>query len=409
MSAQSMDQLYRRGVSITSYVTNACGQIEIETLSYTPTELISYSTAASPVPGGTSIDLPLPGGGADPRFSADSRFVAFESWPNLIYRHDLLGGWVTNITPQPEGSFTIYLTNRARFTNDLVCTNCRNPTLSADGRLVAYESLPVSGPIRNVSVKDLQTGQEELISVNLAGSGGGNGSSFTPLISYDARFVVFASQASDLVPGDNNRAMDIFVRDRLNHATHCLSRNLAGTGTGSRVSSNPIMSADGRTVAFQSFAGDLVPGDYNDTRDVFVVTLGGPDTDGDGMDDDWEMAYFNTLERDGSGDFDHDGASDLDEFRAGTNPTNDSSILRVLRLTTSVDSLTGRRSTVLLWSATPGRTYRVQFKSELNFPWRAVAGDITASSTSASLTDTVEAAPADFIRLHRFYRVMLVQ
>jgi hypothetical protein len=170
------------------------------------------------------------------------------------------------------------------------------------------------------------------------------------------------------------------------------------------------MSADGRTVAFQSFASDLVPGDYNDTRDVFVVTLGGPDTDGDHMDDDWEMAYFNTLDRDGSGDFDHDGASDLAEFRAGTNPANDASILRVLRLTTAVDqAVTGRRSTVLLWSATPGRTYRVQFKSDLNFQWLAVAGDVTASSTSASLTDTVEATPDDVMRPHRFYRVLLVQ
>src|SRR5262249_9056524 len=137
------------------------------------------------------------------------------------------------------------------------------------------------------------------------------------------------------------------------------------------------------------FASDLVPGDYNGTRDVFVVTLAGPDTDGDGMDDDWEMAYFGTLDRDGSGDFDHDGASDLAEFRAGTNPINDASVLRVLRLTTYMDQLVSqKRTTVLLWSAVPGRTYRVQIKPDLNAPWTAVASDILATATSASLTDT---------------------
>src|SRR6185503_15204419 len=109
-----------------------------------------------------------------------------------------------------------------------------------------------------------------------------------------------------------------------------LSRNFTGTATGNHLSSNPVLSADGRVVAFQSFASDLVPGDYNDTRDVFVVSLAGPDTDGDGLDDDWEMAYFSTLTRDGSGDFDGDGASDAQEFRAGTDPTNTGSVFRVL-------------------------------------------------------------------------------
>ena len=140
-----------------------------------------------------------------------------------------------------------------------------------------------------------------------------------------------------------------------------------------------------------------------------MVTLGGPDTDGDGMDDDWEMAYFNTLNRDGSGDFDHDGASDLAEFRAGTNPANDASILRVLTLTTAVDPLvTGRRSTVLLWSAIPGRTYRAQFKPDLDAPWTAVGADVIASSTSASVTDVIE---VNDVANHpqRFYRVLLVQ
>jgi len=363
--------------------------------------LISYTTTASSNLDGRSLELPLAGGAANPRFSADSRYVAFESATNLIYRHDLLSGFVSTFTEQ-DG---VLHTNLARLTNALVCTNCANPSLSSEGRYVAYESRPAVGGITNIFVKNIETGQSDLVSVNQTGGAGGNGSSFTPLLSYDARFVVFASKASDLVPGDNNRATDIFVRDRLNGVTHCLSCNWSGTGTGNRLSSNPILSADGRTVAFQSFASDLVHGDYNDTRDVFVVTLAGPDSEGDGMDDNWEMAYFSTLARDGSGDFDGDGASDLDEFRSGTNPANNNSILRVLRLTTSAMPSPGlMRTTVLLWSASPGKTYRVQFKEDINAPWADLPGDITAGGTSASTTHTA-AAPASV----GFYRVLLVQ
>jgi Tol biopolymer transport system component len=373
-----------------------------------PVRLISYTTARFPGQHGTSVQTPLASGAANPRFSADSRYVAFEGNVNLIYRHDLFGGWVTNLMLHPNPIFPSY-TNLARLTNDLVCSNCVSPSLSSDGRFVAYETLPGSGAARNVSVKDLQTGQEELISMNFTGSGGGNGPSFSSLISHDARFVVFASTASNLVPGDHNRATDIFVRDRLNRTTHSLSCNLAGTGTGNRVSSNPIMSADGRTVAFQSFASDIVPGDYNDTRDVFVVTLAGPDTDGDGMDDDWEMANFNTLERDGSGDFDHDGATDLAEFRAGTNPANDASILRVLSINPVHDSPYALREATLVWSAVPGRTYRLQFKDDAaRGAWMDVPGHVVASTTSASKTHTPTYYTGYFTN-RRFYRVLLVQ
>jgi Tol biopolymer transport system component len=350
---------------------------------------ISYSGSE-----GTNA-FPLSGGATNPVFSADARFVFFEgSSNNLIYRHDLLNDM------DDAGT--------ARRPNLVVCAGCANPSASSEGRFVAYESRPGPGGSTNVFVKDLASGQVEFISVSMAGTNG-NGPSFTPLLSHDARFVVFASKASDLVPGDNNRAMDIFVRDRLNGVTHCLSRNWNGTGTGNRVSSNPILSADGRTVAFQSFASDLIRGDYNDTRDVFVVTLGGPDTDSDGMEDDWEMAYFSTLARDGSGDFDNDGSNDLAEFRAGTNPANDASILRVLTLTTSLAAGPNpHRTTVLLWSASPGKTYRVQFKAGLDSTWTAVGADITAGSTTASLTDTVEAFDEPN-NPHRFYRVLLVQ
>ena len=150
-------------------------------------------------------------------------------------------------------------------------------------------------------------------------------------------------------------------------------------------------------------------GDYNDTRDVFVVTLGGPDNDGDGMEDDWEAAYFNTLARDGSGDFDNDGASDLDEFRAGTNPVNDASILRVLRLSTGIAQGSAQaRATVILWQAVPGRTYRVETKPDLDLPWVPAGAEVVATGTTASVTHEQDASGGENQR-HGFYRVVLVQ
>src|SRR5262249_10955937 len=137
--------------------------------------------------------------------------------------------------------------------------------------------------------------------------------------------------------------------------------------------------------AFQSFASDLTPDDFNDTRDLFVVTLGGLDSDGDGMEDDWEMAYFGTLARDGTGDFDGDGSSDLAEFRAGTDPTNMGSVFRVLMVTTTAGQPSGmERTTILWWNATPGRTYRVQTKETVEASWIDLPGEVVAAGTSAS-------------------------
>src|SRR6266540_1223635 len=352
--------------------------------------LISYRTTASLALDGRSLDQPWPTGGANPVFSADNRYVFFKDGvSNVIYRHDLQAADIVTLTVHKPG---IIFTNIARVTNLTVCAGCLNPSPDATGRLLAYET-PGTNGLTNIVLQDIVSGATELISVNLAGTGGGNGPSFTPLQSYDGRFVVFASKAGDLVANDTNRATDIFVRDRRARVTHCLSLNRFGTATGNRVSSNPVLSADGRSIAFQSFASDLVPGDYNDTRDVFLVTLGGPDTDGDGLDDDWEVAYFNDLSRDGAGDFDGDGANDADEFRAGTDPTNTGSVFRVISLTTEIASPAPiQRTATLLWAATPGRLYRVQAKpDDLSGPWIDLPGDVLATGTSATKTHVTSA------------------
>src|SRR2546430_5386307 len=112
-------------------------------------------------------------------------------------------------------------------------------------------------------LKDLQTGLSSLISLNRFGTGAGNGDSSSPLLSWDGRYVVFSSKASDLVDNDTNQTSDIFVRDRVLGTTLLVSLSVDGNRAGNGPSFNPVLAADGRTVLFQSFASDLIAGDYN--------------------------------------------------------------------------------------------------------------------------------------------------
>ncbi|MGR8999097.1 MAG: TolB family protein, partial [Gammaproteobacteria bacterium] len=100
-----------------------------------------------------------------------------------------------------------------------------------------------------------------------------NNNSYTPAITPDGRFVVFTSSASNLVPGDSNDANDIFVYDRETGITERVAIDSNGNQA-NRSSLNPSISADGRYVLFSSFASNLVAGDTNGELDVFVHNRG---------------------------------------------------------------------------------------------------------------------------------------
>jgi hypothetical protein len=230
-------------------------------------------------------------------------------------------------------------------------------------------------------------------------TGGGHGFSFSPIVSPEGTFVVFASRASDLVSNDTNGQTDVFLRDVRAQTTLLLSINANGSSSGNDLSSTPILSPDGRILVFGSFASDLVPGDYNQTRDVFVVRLASSDSDGDQMDDDWELTFFDTLNQDGTGDFDLDGLTDLDEFRAGTDPTNEQSVFRAITVRRM-----GGGSTTVLWAAIAGHSYQVEYKDAVgDSDWTALPGIVTARSGTGSYEDTTSNAVRQ-----RFYRVRLV-
>ncbi|WP_373537007.1 calcium-binding protein [Microcoleus sp.] len=207
----------------------------------------------------------------NPAISADGRFVAFESnSTNLvaadtnntsdIFLHDRLNGSTTRVSVDSTGLL-----------GDRPSTN---PSISADGRLIAFESNStnlVAGDSNNNSdifVHNIQTNTTTRLSINSTGTPGNIGS-FNPSISADGRFVAFDSLADNLVAADTNSTRDIFVHDIQTNTTTRVSVNSSGN-QGNFGSISAVISADGRFVAFQSNASNLVTGDTNGTSDIFV-------------------------------------------------------------------------------------------------------------------------------------------
>ncbi len=233
-----------------------------------------------------------------------------------------------------------------------------NPSLSADGRWLAFEgrasnfSTNSANSVSDIFLLDRTTQTVRLVSVNQAGSAGGNGPSSSPLVSSDGRYIVFNSRASDLVDGDTNGVADIFVADQVDGTIFGLS-SAVDAPTGNRISGNPFLGRDGRTVLFESFASNLGPGDLNQARDLFVLRL----------------------------------------------PDGPAGEFRILTLTSLQNG-----SVSIFWNALPGRKYRVEYKQALEEAiWQEISGDVVASGYTAMKIDATSGQSGN-----RLYRVHLL-
>ena len=208
-----------------------------------------------------------------PPLSYDGRYVAFYSEAtNLVARdtndvgdifvHDTQTGMTTRVSVGDKGTQA-----------DLESTF---PSLSGNGRYVAFSS-SASNLVKNdanrrpdVFVHDRETGVTERVSISSTGEES-HGISYTyhPSISSEGDVVVFASNAPNLVPADTNGTFDVFVRDRKAGTTTLVSVNADGK-QGNGPSLHGVVSGNGRYVAFQSRATNLVPDDTNGAEDVFV-------------------------------------------------------------------------------------------------------------------------------------------
>ncbi len=206
-----------------------------------------------------------------PSISGDGRYVAFSSWADNLAAGDI------------NGTGDIFVYDRQTGTIERVSVNDLGAggtdpsdfsSISGDGRYVAFESWAdnlVAGDNNDASdifVYDRQTDTIERVSVNNSGAEG-NWASYRSSINADGRYVAFESWADNLVAGDNNDASDIFVYDRQTDTIERVSVNNSGA-EGNWASNRPSINADGRYVAFMSAADNLVYGDSNGTNDIFV-------------------------------------------------------------------------------------------------------------------------------------------
>ena len=208
---------------------------------------------------------------SSPTISGDGRYVAFLSH-------------ATNLSQvNPPGFTNLYvkdrLTGATVWSSDIPNFGDAaevDAAISQDGRYVVFTTYKEPSPIGNfaqdVFVLDLTTGVFSPAST--AGSGAAaNDDSGEASISGDGRYVVFSSNATNLAAGDaNGFQADIFLKDMATGDIRLISNDVNGVG-GNKASGRPVISNDGRYVAFYSNANNLVAGDTNGATDVFRKDL----------------------------------------------------------------------------------------------------------------------------------------
>jgi archaellum component FlaF (FlaF/FlaG flagellin family) len=210
--------------------------------------------------------------------SDDGRFVSFRSLANNlvpgdsytpdIYVRDLVANTTIRVSVASDGT-------AANDTSEV-------GSISADGRYVSFQSLASNlipndtNGVPDIFVHDRITGMTTLVSKSTNGTQG-NSPSWLAAVSGDGQRVVFESLADNLVPQDKNLRMDIFVHDLSTGTTTCVSVSSGGV-QGNAESTTPDISADGRFVGYSSDASNLVAGDTNAERDIFLHSLDSGET-----------------------------------------------------------------------------------------------------------------------------------
>ncbi len=221
------------------------------------------------------------GDSGQPAISADGRYVAFSSsalglvsvatptGQTQVYRRDRTGQATVLVSHAPDGSAGTQSSGQ--------------PSISGDGSVVAFSSLSpnlVTGDVNEMEDVFTWDAASQAIGLASASSAGGqgNGASLDPSLTGDGSQVAFASFASNLVPGDTNGAVgaagaqgpsDVFVHALSSGRTTRISIG-PGPSQANGASLAPAADADGGVVAFESDATNLVAGDTNGVRDIFV-------------------------------------------------------------------------------------------------------------------------------------------
>lgn len=206
--------------------------------------------------------------------SSDGRFVAFHSGGSSLVSGDTNGEWDVFVHDRETGrTGRVSVDSSGRLANG-ASTGCR---ISADGRYVVFSSTATNlveddtNGVDDVFVHDRQTGETTRVSVSSSGQQAA-ADSWWPSVSGNGRYVAFASFDHRLGERTAAETRNIFVRHQQAGTTQLVS--VASDGTpGNHYCSAPAISRDGRYVAFASRASNLVPGDNNGCLDIFVHDL----------------------------------------------------------------------------------------------------------------------------------------
>jgi Tol biopolymer transport system component len=211
-----------------------------------------------------------------PSLSSDGRYVAFTSSATNLVRGDTNGvpdvfvrdrwaGVTTRVSVASDGT-------QGNGPSGATAAYGSRVAVSGNGRYVAFTSAASNlvdsdrNDSLDVFVHDRVT--HATIRASVSSEGGSRpGESAAPAISADGRWITYASTAGDA--GDGNLAWDIVLFDRWGQSTSRISVP-AGGGQANGGSGDPAISANGRYVTFHSSASNLVPGDTNGLWDVFV-------------------------------------------------------------------------------------------------------------------------------------------
>jgi Tol biopolymer transport system component len=214
-------------------------------------------------------------GGYTPSISAHGRWVAF-----LTVAHFRRGHALGVAVRDMKERHTFFVSREEGRRGRLGNGDCKLPTISANGRYVAFASeatnlSPIDkGSTEDVFVRDLKTNRTILVS-RASGKRGaaGDGDSSSPSISANGRYLAFESEAGNLGPDGNGEDPDVFVRDMRTGRLTLVSRADGGGAASNAPSANPAISASGRFVAFESRGSNLNPADTLRLTSVFRFQL----------------------------------------------------------------------------------------------------------------------------------------
>ncbi len=360
-----------------------------------------------------------------PTMSADGRCVAYPIGSLMVVRDtqqgkNIYSNSASSAAISPDGSRLLYQYSSTTKVQDLVngtnmltvagAARIRSPGVwSGDGRFVAVVTSAALSSLdgnnsNDVYLADLLAGTNILVSVNSSLTGSGNATSDWPAVSWDGRYVIFRSFATNLVAGHSN-APDMYIYDRVNGTNSLLTLEQPASDWMQRPS-KPVISVDVSSAVFQSYGSGLGIGHVSRLQDVFAALLppaASADSDGDGIPDWWMIQYFGhiagqvgdlSLAQD---DPNGTGMTTWQDYVAGTNPTDPTSVFQVL---VAPPASSGGNVT-LVWTATAGRSYSVQYKDSLDDPiWHDLPGTPAINGAQGQM-----AVPAD--QASRYYRIVV--